>query len=101
MDKPNLIDEEIEKTLSAYDKDPVLEGNPYLLTRIQEKRKNTGAGRERVVLRTNLVLIIMVLLINAATLFFYLNKGNQNDVSRQLLNNLKEEFQIEQSQNEL
>lgn len=101
MDEQNSIEEEIEKTLSAYDKDPILEGNPYLLTRIQEKRKNVSTGRERIVLRANLVLIILVLLINAATLFFYLNKGNQKDAQQQLLNNLKEEFQIEQSQNEL
>lgn len=104
MDEQYLIEDEIEKTISAYDQDAILEGNPFLLTRIQEHMKQgkyAGARLDKAVLRTNIVLIIFLLLINAATLFYYFNSSKQTDISRQLLNNLREEFQIEQSQYEL
>lgn len=104
MKEEKYFDEEITKTLSAYDDDLELQENPFLLTRIQELRKqrrNNSTAKRKVVLRTNLVLAVLVMLINAATLFFYFNAGKSTKAEQRLINYLKEEFQVEQTKNEL
>ncbi len=98
------IEEEIEKTLAAYDNDVILEGNPFLMTRINEirnKKSNIAAHKLSIKLLANLAVYFFLLLLNIATLVIYLKTDHQKHIRKQLLDDLKQEFQIEQSQNEL
>ena len=102
MDKKIQIMEEVEKTLQAFDNDIILEENPFLLTRLKAERENRLQKQKKGLalhLNPNKVLLILILLINAATFVYYFDWNAKNRLHSKLVSELKEDLQIEQSQN--
>ncbi len=104
MLKREKIEEEVEKTLAAFDNDPVLQENPFLMTRIKQmgdSKKYSPSKEFSLKLRLNWVISILVILLNIATIFYYLKADSRANLESRLVKDLKQEFQIEQSQNDL
>lgn len=100
VDKKKAL-EEVEKTLQAFDNDTPLEGNPFLLTRIQqlrEKRRRTLPAGFRPHISFNQALLICLLVINIVTVMHYLDWNKNHNVQNKLVLALKQDFQIDQSQ---
>ncbi|MDR3593256.1 hypothetical protein [Clostridium sp.] len=102
MVNENKILEEVEKTLQSFDNDVVLEGNPFLLTRIKaaigdrlHKRKKGFSFK----VSFTKVIITLILLINAVTLVYYYDWNSQKTLQQKLVSELKTDFHIDQSQN--
>lgn len=97
------IEEEVESVLSSYDDDPVLQGNPFVLARIKEarsKREHRNGKRFAAKLGLNFILTIIVLILNITTVIVYLEARTEKKLEKELLNNLKADFQIEETQSE-
>jgi hypothetical protein len=93
------IEDEVEKTLEAYRQDPVLEVNPYLLTRVEAARKNirdaTGFRlRPRVSL--GFVALVLLLLVNFITVVMY-ELRTDRDLDSRLVSQLQIDLQIDQT----
>jgi hypothetical protein len=102
MLREKKIIDEVEKTLDSYDEDPIFDANPFLLTRIKAARENRIHKVEKEFIpkiNFNQILLILILLVNFITLFYNYSLSNKEDIKRKLVLELKEEFQIDQSQN--
>jgi hypothetical protein len=100
VDKRKTL-EEVEKTLHAFDNDTPLEANPFLVTRIQqlrEKRRRTRPAGLRPHISFNQALVIGVLIINIVTVIHYLDWNKNHNLQDKLVLALKQDFQIDQSQ---
>ena len=95
------IEEEVEKTLHAFDKDVIPEANPYLFTRIQTVRAGgSGKSKKSFSFRMGLnhVILLAIIVLNAVTIVFYFQKDAKQDVRQKLVMELKSDFQLDQSQ---
>jgi hypothetical protein len=93
------IEDEVEKTLDAYGQDPVLEVNPYLLTRIEAARKSFREAKPaRVLPRLSLgfVVIVVLLLVNLMTVVMY-ELHRDRDLDARLVSQLQIDLQIDQT----
>jgi hypothetical protein len=102
MINKNQILEEVEKTLKSFDNDILLVENPFLLTRINAERKNRLLKPKKKlfsILSFTKVLIILVFLINLITVIYYYEWNSKQVIHQKLVSELKEDFQIDQSQN--
>jgi hypothetical protein len=101
MNTRSTIDEEIEKTLNAYDNDIPLHGNEFLFTRIEATR-NSRAGAYRtgryVGARVRLAASILLLVVNIVTTVYYYHWTDKKTVHELLVSDLKAELQIDDSQ---
>lgn len=101
VNKDRILDE-VEKTLHTFDHDPTLEPNPFLFTRIQAEKERRvltrGAGFAR---RINLKYVVMavIVLMNLITAAHYLEWNSRYNLHERLVSELKEDFQMAQSQN--
>jgi hypothetical protein len=96
------IQEEIEKTLRSFDGDRVLEANPFLLTQMKAKREDRSLGRNRgLAVHLNLRYAALALLIslNLFTALYYYEWNTKHNLQEQLVSELKEDLQVDQSQN--
>ncbi len=96
------ITEEVEKTLLAFDTDPILSENPFLWTRIRAEREERLHNRTKKIfmqygLRTAAVLLIF--LINLITIVYFYAPSEKEQTNATLASALKAEYQVEQSQN--
>jgi hypothetical protein len=101
MAKKKQILDEVEKTLQSFDNDIILEANPFLLTRIKTERENSLNKRKKGFgLRISLsqVLMILILLINIITLVYNYNRDTKQNLEKSLVLELKEDFQIDQTE---
>ena len=101
MIKKNQILDEVEKTLQSFDNDIILEANPFLLTRIKTERENSLNKRKKGFgLRISLsqVLMMLILLINIITLVYNYNRDTKQNLEKSLVLELKEDFQIDQTE---
>ena len=101
MAKDNRILEEVEKTLQSFDSDITLEENPFLITRLTAGkahllRKRTNRSRARTVL--SYAGILVLLFVNLITAVYYSQRNSESRLREQLVSELKEDFQIDQSQ---
>jgi hypothetical protein len=97
-----LISEEVEKTLDAFDQDPILPVNPFLITRIQVEQERRIQGRkQKFALRPHLkfAVIILVVLVNLITAVYFYERNAKTTLQEQLVTDLREDLQIDQSQN--
>jgi hypothetical protein len=98
--KKQQILDEVEKTLNSFDNDIVLEGNPFLLTRIKTvmnaRRQRSGAGEfvKRVLIPAAVLLILGV---NIFTMTHYVSWNARQTADKKLVTALKAEYQIDQS----
>ena len=100
MKNQERILEEVEKTLDSLDADGVLEENPYLITRILAERESRLRGAKfRLASSAGLryAAFALLLLANLATAFF-IARSARTDAGDQLVTALKEDLQIDQSQ---
>ena len=101
MIKKNQILDEVEKTLQSFDNDVILEENPFLLTRIKTERENRLHKRKKgFAFRISLsrVLMLLILLINIITLVYNYNRDTKQNLQESLVLELKEDFQIDQTE---
>jgi hypothetical protein len=92
-------EDEVEKTLEAYGQDPILEVNPYLMTRIEAARKNLRETMPiRVLPRVSLGLVVVVILflVNLFTVIMY-ELRRDRDLNAQLVSQLQSDLQIDQT----
>lgn len=102
MDKNRIVDQ-VESVISSYDDDSELQGNPFVLTRITEarnKRKYGNGKRFSAKLGFNFILTIVVLILNITTVLVYLETNTEKRLEKELLKNLKADFQMEETQSE-
>ncbi len=100
MKNQERIHEEAEKTLDSLDADGVLEENPYLITRILAERESRLRGTKfRLASGAALryAAFALLLLANLATVFF-IARSTRTDAGDQLVTALKQDLQIDQSQ---
>lgn len=101
MEKEKILDE-VEKTLCAYDKDVMLEANPFLITRINTEIENRMKKKKRGFafrFGLNQALMLLILVINILTLVYYYDKSEKQNLREKLVEDLRADFQIDQSQN--
>lgn len=99
MDKEKKIREEVQKTLHAFGNIKNIEGNPFLFTRIKANldvhsgRKNVFGLSGPSFLKKALVGFLLVL--NAVSVFFYLqNSNNVNDSREENISSLAKEYSL-------
>lgn len=101
MLRKEKILEEVEKTLQSFDEDIILEENPFLFTRIKTERESRASSRKKgLVFGFSLkqTLILLILLINLVTLIYNYELTRNENLREKLVLELKEDFQIDQSQ---
>jgi hypothetical protein len=99
MTRERRIEDEVDKTLGAYGQDPVLEVNPYLLTRIEAARKNLRqTKRVRVLPRVTFgfVVVVLLLLVNLFTVVMY-ELRRDRDLDARLVSQLQSDLQMDQT----
>ena len=99
--RENRIADEVEKTLWAFDHDPVLEPNPYLLTRIQSAlRENPWpqARRMGARIRPGVAFMVLLIVLNLVTLSRSLTIRLHETLQQQLIRQLQTELHIEKAE---
>jgi hypothetical protein len=102
MVKKDQILNEVEKTLHTFDRDPILDTNPFLLTRIKvemERRLQKRSARFARRINVKYVVIVVIVLINLVTVVHYFDSHSKYNLQEKLVSELKEDFQIDQPQN--
>jgi hypothetical protein len=99
MNVEKKIQDEVEKTIASLDQDGVLSPNPFLVTRIQAAR-DTRVQKHRLLfaVKMNLgyIALIVILLVNVVTLVRHAREAHES-LQQQLVSDLREELQIDQS----
>ena len=99
--REHQIAEEVEQTLRAFDQDEPLEENPFLISRLKAVMNSRLPGRhEGFPARFNPKYVVMavILLINLITVVHYLDWNSTRRLQEELVTELQEDFQIDQSQ---
>ncbi len=100
MDKEQHIAEEVEKTLRAFDNDPILADNPFLWTRGTAERHRLYALKKGVPARYGMSMaMLLMLMINLFTLAYYYSWSEKEHMNARLVSALKAEYQVEQTEN--
>lgn len=94
------IEEEVDRTLRAFDDDLPLQGNPFLAGRIKaamEGWRSTqtwgiGAGA-----RLKYLLLLLILVTNVITAVYFVERSGTDSMHQRLVSVLREDFQIDQS----
>ena len=88
MDKRKKIDEEVRKTMEVFDRMERVEGNSFLMTRLEEKMQtSSGARRPRLALQW--AMVALLLLVNV---FVLLNQEEVVTDSASLESEIAEEY---------
>jgi hypothetical protein len=98
----NGIADEVDKTLQAFDDDVVLAANPFLASRIKALRSDRLQPRTRIFslkLGLNQALMVFILLMNLITVVYWFERNSKHDLQERLVAELKNDFQVDQSQN--
>jgi hypothetical protein len=100
--KERRIADEVEKTLQLFDRDAVLEENPFLAARIMAAQESLeDEPRSIFGLKSSLryALFGLILVINLLTVVHYVRWDGAQNLQDKLVSELNEDFQVEQSQN--
>ena len=101
MKKKEQIEEEIEKTLNAFDNIESLDVNPYLITRIEAEINKSQIRQSRILTNINLLrpmILFLFLIINVFTALFFLDLKNNTDSAKQTyLSAISTEYTINHS----
>ncbi|MFZ4621611.1 MAG: hypothetical protein ACOYNS_13705 [Bacteroidota bacterium] len=93
---------ETERTLHAYDNDPVLSGDLGLASRIIERSKarpaSTGWSAVRRI-EFGMAAVIVMLLLNIITVIYVSGGFHRNVIRQDVITQLSSEYDIDQSQN--
>jgi hypothetical protein len=99
--RENRIADEVEKTLQAYSHDPVLEPNPFLLSRIQSAlAENSSAEARGAAARilAGVSFMVVIILLNLMTLSHSLTARHQESLRQQLIQQLETELHFDQTE---
>lgn len=99
--RENRIADEVEKTLQAYDHDPVLEANPFLLTRIRSDMAQTARAQpwaSATAVRTGVIFMAFIIVLNLVTLSHSLTVRFEKTVQQQLIQQLQTELHFDQAE---
>jgi hypothetical protein len=100
MTQTERILEETERTLGAWDADPPLPPDPYMAERVlaQQREHTDNHWRAwRPFLQLRYAAILTLMLLNMITIL-YLEFSSRTDPSEDLVSVLRDDFQIESSQ---
>ncbi|HPG83881.1 MAG TPA: hypothetical protein PKY55_11430 [bacterium] len=101
MIQKHRIAEEVEKTLQAFDNDPPLEPNPFLLTRIRAgmeiSSKKTAKGFA-VRIGLGQVIIVFIILLNLVTLSYTIKTNADKTLQKELIQQFETDLQFDRSQ---
>ncbi len=101
MKKKEKIEEEIEKTLNAFDNIESLNVNPYLITRIEAEINKSQVRQSRALTNTNLlrpIILFLILIINVFTALFFSNLKSETYSAKQTyLSAISTEYTINHS----
>jgi hypothetical protein len=101
-DKDCRVADEVDKTMQAFDDDAPIASNPFLASRIRFLHSSRSRDKGRVLLirlSLNQVLMIVVLLMNLITAAYWIDRHTEQKLQERLVSELKNDFQIDQSQN--
>ncbi len=104
MEKEKKIFEEVEKTISVLERMKKLEPNPFLYTRIKAemgKRTLKNTKKTQLPFAIKPTIIFVILLLNLFTAIYFFKTNPKQDTSELLINELKADYQISQTQNDL
>ncbi|MCX6136586.1 MAG: hypothetical protein NTV54_03710 [Ignavibacteriales bacterium] len=100
MKNEERIQDEIEKTLQAFDDMPKLAVNPFLFTRIQVALASQLHGRNRQLLTTirlKPIALALIILLNIITAVHVFEAGSSGDSREQLISTLSKDFNSSQN----
>ena len=101
MNKQEKIEQEINKTLTQFEKAEVLEPNPYLFTRIQQRLDEQNRRKNYFSRALKPAFFSALLAVNMITAIWYLNVedlNNSNNSDLNLVEVLSGDFNLENDQ---
>ena len=104
MKKQEKIEQEITKTLTQFEKAEVLEPNPYLFTRIQQRLGEKNRRKNYFSRSLKPAFFSALLAANMITAIWYLNVedlNNSNNSDLELIEILSGDFNLENDQSDL
>ena len=104
MNKKEIIEEEIRKTLEVFDQKESLPPNPYFYTRVQQRIKENSENNSTVWGYLKPALLTILLLINVGTFIWYFNSpGNYSATENQkeLIEYLSNDLSLNINQNNI
>ena len=102
MDRKKKIEEEIARTLDAFDRVERLPEDPYFYTRLQARLRERETDKIGLFKFLRPAIVTALLIVNIVTAFFYLSadtSGQTTDSRQQIVLLLSKELGIEQSEN--
>ena len=103
MKKQEKIEQEITKTLTQFEKAEVLQPNPYLFTRIQQRLNEKNKRRNYFPRALKPAFFSALLAVNIITTVWYLNAedlNNSNNSKLKLIEILSGDFNLENDQSD-
>lgn len=103
MKKQEKIEQEIKKTLSQFEKAEVLQPNPYLFTRVQQRLDEQNKRRNNFSRALKPAFFSVLLAVNMLTAVWYLNVedlNNSNNSELKLIEILSGDFNLENDQSD-
>lgn len=99
-EKNKQIADEVEKTLHAFDHDPVIQGNPFLFTRIQAAREERFRQTNKGFIfgmRPGRIAMAALFVLNIVTLTYFYQLNTREVLHENVISALQEDFQIDLS----
>lgn len=104
MNKQEKIEEEIRKTLEAFDQKESLPPNPYFYTRVQQRIKERSGSKSTIWGFLKPALLTCLLLINVSTFIWYFSSSEDyyaTDTRQELIEILSSDLNLNTNQNNI
>ncbi len=98
MTTKKQIDDEVENIINSFDNDDELTPNPFLAEKVLHQFRNQKSSADYfsvIYSKLNYAAIVILLLINIATVVFYIASANKTSVHNKLVSALSVEYQID------
>jgi hypothetical protein len=92
------IEDEVERTLRAFDDDAVLDQNPFLLSRIKAVRESRRSHSSVFGVHVGLyqALMLLVVLVNLLTAVYWYESKTRSVMHEKIVSALRNDFQIDE-----
>ena len=104
MNKKEIIEEEIRKTLDVFELKESLPPNPYFYTRVQQRIKENSVNNSTVWGYLKPALLTILLLINVSTFIWYFNyteNYSSTENQQELIEYLSNDLNLNTNQNNI
>ncbi len=104
MNKKEIIEEEIRKTLDMFEQKESLPPNPYFYTRVQQKIKEKSENNSTMWRYLKPALLTILLLINVSTFIWYFNSTENYSAAenqKELIEYLSFDLNLNTNQNNI